>query len=500
MAKPYLQSLRESLEMVEEWRQAHGGTYNDRVNLSHLGDMEGLVKQFGVDRLKKLALRKHRALVTINAKGFDATVEINRLGGFVPEKKSGEPGNVFSGTQLKDIEDAFEDKRGEDVLRLCGDLQCTTEVTIEIEPKASGFNWIRTSAALTNAGVPGGWWDTMQVLFRPPPVARLVVGDAGAEWLTAGGLAISGPDAKARPPSGYVDAPWQAYRKAWLNDDRQTLPPPVAIFPSVNDGLSSVQEFLGRAAHALCWIWLATSAEVSATKCAITFERGAFLEVPLNDLPTSQGVEDAIALSEWSCASTDPIRRDAVEQAISLAVSNRDALFGSARRVLNTAKRLLQLAQSGAIAEALASRRAAIQAAVDAARASSDAARGAARNSSDRVFAEVAAGVGIILTNYGALISVVAAHYLIIVVGALAAVTGISAYAFEYPSAAHTLQSYETDLGARSDALTEDDVKQIKDMRTLKQARDDLTGAKINTAILLAGAGLVLVIGWLVVK
>ncbi len=158
------------------------------------------------------------------------------------------------------------------------------------------------------------------------------------------------------------------------------------------------------------------------------------------------------------------------------------------------------MAQSGALAEALASRRAAIQAAVDAAGASSEAARGAARSSSDRVFAEVAAGVGIILSNNGSLINAVVAHWLIIVVAALAVITGVSAYTFEYPAAGHTLDSYVKDLDARGDALTDNDIRQIKDMESLKQARNDLTRAKINTGILLAGAFAVLVIGWIVVK
>jgi hypothetical protein len=499
MANFDLKSLRKSLELVERWRRRHAGIYTDGLNISQVV-MKGPAREFDVDHLRELVQHGHRVAVTVRSAGFEARVGINPPGAFDAEILSGEPENAFSGEELRGIQAAYDQKRGEDFLRTCGDLECLAEVTLLINPQAYGFNWIRTASALTNPGGQGSWWDTIQGLFRAPAVPRLVVEDAGADWLIAGGIAIGGPEAEAHAASGYEAGPWEAYRKTWVTDDRRTLPAPVAIYPFEHQGLNTVGDFLARAAHALCWVWLATSGTVSAARFVIIFEAGAYLEKDFTEPPPQAGVENAIALSEWSTASPDYMRRDAVEQAISMAVSSPATLIESARRVLNTAKRLLQLAQSGAVAEVLASRRAAIQAAVDAARTSSEAARGAARSSSDRVFAEVAAGAGIVLTNNGSLIGAVVAHWLIIVVAALAAVTGVSAYLFEYPAAGHTLDSYEKDLDTRRDALTEDDVRQIKAMESLKQARSDIRGAMINTGILLAGAFILLVIGWNVVK
>ena len=499
MGDTELKSLRESLGVIDQWRRAHAGTYTDWLNGSW-ADMKNVqVKEFDVTQLRQLAHHGHSAEITISA-GFQARVTIDPPGAVVANISSGDLLSTFSEEQLSDVEAAYSEGRGEDFLRLCGELQCSIRLTVRVQPQAYGFSWIRTPAALVNPGAQGTWWDTIQALFRAPTVNRLIVETAGSEWLTAGGIAVYGPDAEPRQPSGYDAGPWQVYRKAWLADDRQTLPPPPAVRPADHHGLDSIAEFLSQASHALCWIWLATSAQIAAARFVITFEHGSYLEVEFTHLPQTAGIEDAIKLSDWSTASPDHMRHDAVENAVSAVVPGPGALIGSARRVLHTAKVLLGLAQSGAVAEALASRRAAVQAAVDAARASSDAARSAARSNSDRVFAEIAAGVGIILANSGSLINVVLAHWLILLVAALAIVTGVTAYAFEYPAAGHILQSYEKDLNALGVVLTPEDVEDIKSMDSLKQARSDLGRAQMTTAILLLATFIALFVGWIVVK
>src|SRR6266699_2155195 len=265
MASPDLKSLRESLELVEEWRQRHGGAYVDRLNVSQVV-MNGQAREFEIHRLKKLVRHDHRAAITVNSAGFVARVAIDPPGAFTAEILSGELVNVFSGAPLSSIETAYDQRRGEDFLRMCGDLQCSAEITLRVNPQTYSFNWIRTASSFTEPGTQGSWWDTLQGLFPSPAVPRLVVGDAGADWLTAGGIAIYGPSAGDHAASGYEAGPWQAYRQTWLTDDRRTLPAPVAIYPFEHQGLNTVGDFLARAAHALCWVWLATSGTVSAAR------------------------------------------------------------------------------------------------------------------------------------------------------------------------------------------------------------------------------------------
>ncbi len=487
------------MALVERWRAAHHGSYVDELNRTAV-DMAGRVRDFDVSDLRTLAGRGHQSTMTVGLAEFQAVITVDPPGGFSGSTQPATFPSAFSGTQLTDVEDAFTEGRWPDFLRLCADLECQIHINLQVVPEVAGFNWIRTADALITPIEQRTWLDTIQGLFRAGSVVELVVESAGDSWLSAAGLSILGPTAQPHQPSGYDSGPWDAYRKAWLADDRTAIPPPIAIYPSSHNGLDAVDEYLKRAAHAICWIWLATSASISASRVGLTFEHGAYLEVDFSKLPPADGTEATFALAEWSTASADYMRQDAVEHAIALVVGDPATLVGSARRVLNTAKLLLQLAQSGAIAEALASRRAAIQAAVDAARTTSEAARSAARSSSDRVFAEVAVAVGIVLTNAGSLINVVTAHDLILVVAALGVATGLSAYLFEYPSAAHTLESFEADLRAHGDALTRDDIADIKSMESLKRAKDDVWRAKLNTGALLLVVFAAAVIGWFVVK
>lgn len=494
-----LQSLREALETVEGMRRAHSGTYTDWLNGSSVAIENAHVSDFDLTQLRNLADQGHSAEITVNA-GFQAHATIDPPGVFQARVSSGDLFSVFSGTELADVEAAYNEDRCEDFLRLCGELPCSIRVTIRAQPDTCGFHWVRTTAALVNPGGQGSWWDTIQGLFRTAAVNRLVIEDAGGQWLTAGGIAIHGPDAQPRQASGYDAEPWQVYRRTWLTDDRNTLPPPPAALPSAHQGLESIAEFLSQVSQALCWAWLATSTQISPGKFLMTLEHSSFLQVDLTRLAPSVGLDDAMRLAEWSTASPDYMRRDSVQQAISAVVTGPGVLFESARRVLKTAMLLLKLAQSGAVAEAFASRRATVQAAVDAARATSDAARGAARSSSDRAFAEIAAGVGIILANSGSLINAAIAHGLILLVAVLAIVTGVTAYAFEYPAARHTLESYERDLSAFGSVVTDEDAKEIKSLASLKQARDDVRRAEIVTAILLVLTFVGLLVGWIAVK
>jgi hypothetical protein len=492
--------FRESLTLVDALRRRHPtSAYTDWLDGSRL-EIPGVdVGGFDLAELTGIARLGHSVEFSIEA-GFQAGVTIRPPGAFAVTLISGDFLSTFAGQELADVEQAFHAGQGDTFLRLCAALRCTVRITVRVRPDVCGFHWIRTSSALVDPISPENWWDTVQGLFRLPTVTELVIEDAGNRWIAASGITVHGPECDPPRLPGYDTLTWEAYRRSWLNDGRGAFPAPPATQLRTNDGLEEVAQYLARVSHALCWLWLATSAAISPKGIHLTFEHTAHVTLDLHDLPELAGADDAMRLAEWATASADYMRHDAVQQAVSTAAAGPTTILECAGRILLTAKVLLNLAQSGAVAEALASRRAAVQAAVDAARATSEAARGAARSSSDRAYAEIAAGIGIILANASSVINATLAHWLILLVGALTLVTGVSAYAFEYPAARHTLESYELDLNKVSVILTKHDIADIGKLQSLMQARRDVLRAQIITGLLLVFAAGALGVGWFAVK
>src|SRR5439155_3324335 len=114
--------------------RGHDPAFQDRLNQTVVL-MHGYVKDFDVDNLKRLAQRGHRIAETMEGGAFEARIAINPPGTFVAEVLAGELEDAFAEPKLSAAHNAYQQGRGEALLRLCGDLNCTLEVTLLVDPR-----------------------------------------------------------------------------------------------------------------------------------------------------------------------------------------------------------------------------------------------------------------------------------------------------------------------------------------------------------------------------
>jgi hypothetical protein len=210
---------------------------------------------------------------------------------------------------------------------------------------------------------------------------------------------IHGPDANAEESVPRSDADATAYAGVWLTDDRADFPTPRALSPITIDGLEEVGRLLIGLAWALCWAWLALEIRTDAHGVTTASFQGArAVDVTLQAEPRDQ-VRPELALWTWAISTTDSRRREALQQAISLAVRRPEDLTDAAVPVQRTARYLLQITEQGLFTEALATRRSIREAAMSLGRTTGDAARTATRSTFDRALLQVGAGFGLLLAT-----------------------------------------------------------------------------------------------------
>jgi hypothetical protein len=180
---------------------------------------------------------------------------------------------------------------------------------------------------------------------------------------------------------------------------------------------------------------------------------------------------------------TDPARRESLQQAVSLAIVTPGDLLTAARPALRTAKLLYELAQRGAVAEALAARRAARASAAASARGAAQAARDAAGRAVERSLIQAAAAAGIVLSNAGDLIARSPAMVLLGLIALVALGSMTIALRVEQPSAQGGLESELADLTQFRDALSLDEIGDVANASAIRSAQADLKRAKLTVII-----------------
>jgi hypothetical protein len=358
----------------------------------------------------------------------------------------------------------------------------------------SGFHWFRTTDAITRHIGQHTWLGLISGLFSTASPHRLVVQDAEGDVLIAKDIVVHGPEGSPPDPPGSDESTSREYSETWLGDDRSRLPTPVGVFPRQVHGMPQIASMFLSIAHGLSWVWLASAATARPDAVALRFEGVPDLEFDVTQLLAPDNAAEAVRLWEWCVASTDPARREAFQQAVSLVVREPAFLQQAGERVLRTAKYLLRLAKQGSMAEALAARRAARQAAIDAARASADTSRSASRAVVDRVLTQLVGGFGLLLANQAGLINATVAGWLLVALFGLTMATAVVAFAFEYPAARASLEAFEEDLEGYSDTLIAEDISYVKGMKTVAVARTQLSRARWISAAFLVVAAVALVV------
>lgn len=490
MVHALLQPVQRSLALLERWRlERGGGEFQDTVNQSSI-ELSGTVGDFGVDDLQELAKEGNRAELEIAQGAWSARVRVEPGARFVVDSVAGPIDEAFPDPEvIREIEAARDEERAVDFLRLAADVACVARLSVENRPRESGFHWVRTTSALLDHLERHTWMGLIAALYADESPHRLVLHDAGNGLITGADIVLHGPEVYPPDPPGADSESWREYAESWLHDERSELPPPVAVYPAAADGLLMLFEIFSRIAHVLSWVWLASTTQIDGSTVVIRFEGSPDLDFDLTQLPAAAHAAEAVRLWEWSVATTDPARREALQQAVSLVVREPSELERAPERVLRTAKYLLRLAKQGTVAEALAIRRTARQAAMDAGRTLAEASRVASRSVVDRVIAQLIGAFGVLLANQAELINTTVAGWLLIALLGLTAATAGVAFAFEFTSANAGLTAFERDLDAYSDMLIEEDINHIKTMETIATARRQLARARwISGSLLILAA------------
>jgi hypothetical protein len=237
----------------------------------------------------------------------------------------------------------------------------------------------------------------------------------------------------------------------------------------------------------LVWHWLATSSATDDGKLSLTVSGARVVSFDLRP-ELCDTIASELALYLWSASGDDPARIDAMEQAVSLAITDSADIASGSGPALRTARSLYELARRGAVSEALATRRAARESALATARYTADAAREAAGKSIERTLVQIGAVVGVAVTDFSNVISNGQAIVLLSVLGALAVVFLIVTECFSLRSAGEGLSAGLADLDQYRESLASDDLETIRQAQTVAVSRDDLSRARWMVAIIYTAA------------
>lgn len=488
-----LAQITQSLELLEQFASEFGTpVFEDSLNTTTVVASGEPMQNLDFDKIRRFIGSGNRVEIALRAGDWEARVlstssssfDVSAQGPW--EDALPDPGAI----QIAKV--AAEGNNAETFLQSAGRISGEVRLTLLNDPLLAGLHWIRTEDALHSLIARDSWFGFLSLVADSGQPTRFVIQDAGNSSIVAGGLVVHGPDVypELSPWSLTDDA--ASYRQTWLRGSRENAPPPTWTVPTRNEGLNDVVDILQGATGLLCWLWLATEAKVE-TPIRARFEGMRPVEIDL-DLGGVTDSLEAVTLWEWATSTTDPARREAVQQAVSLSIRDERDLSQGFRPVLRTARYLLRISQQGLIAEALATRRTAREAAFAVARDSAEAARSALRKTFDRIIIQLGTAGGVLLANHQALIDQAATRALLTAILILIGFTALGAFIIDYPSVARALVAFDRDLDHYRDALPDEDLTDIRNMASLTDATSQIQRSRTAAGVLLAVAGIAVVI------
>lgn len=353
------------------------------------------------------------------------------------------------------------------------------DVELTVTPPPDAGVWAPTVSAITHPLQDGRWAGTVLRLAR---TGLVVVQEAGSDVLRCPGLVVAGPDASphAVRTALRADADLSGpFRAAGARAGYPALPVPGDLLAGPDDAgtLEPLRPALAAAAAACAWYWLGRASTVTPDGATTLFEGARPVPLALRPALGTDGHAEA-ALFAWATAAADPLRDDAVHQAVSLAVRDQTDLQGAAVHVLRTARSLHELAGRGVVAEALAARRAARDAAVTAARAAATAGREVATKAVERALALLIAVAVALFANGRNLLGTEAAAVIVAAAAGLALAALTVALRVEVPSGRALLDAFAEDAELYREALGEDDLAAVRNLAASREARVDLRRAR----------------------
>lgn len=447
----------------------------------------GSVASIGdIDIATLLALLADGHAIEVTAQAGGWSLKVRGEGRQLPSiDMSGPAEQALPGASVDPMRRAYERGDALEALSLASDVGGSISATIRNDPTATGTHWLPTLEALESLLSGPRWAATARGLTGG--IGKVTIDDLGSVCVTTRLATFAGPDAACQQP--HEEPSDTRYRAVRIADGWRELPSPLSFQPHTSTRPSSepsaelllrLERALHGTAQRLVWYWLASEAQLQVDgTLTVAFSGPRIVSVPISPGPADSALPE-VDLYEWAASGTDPARRESVQQAVSLALVTPSDLGSAARPALRTAKLLYDLAQRGAIAEAMAARRAARTAAADSARGAAQAAREAAGKAVERSLLQAVAAAGIVLSNASNLISRSPALVLLGLVAIVALGSMIVAMRVELPSAEGGLASELADLGQYRDMLSVDEIADVANAEAVKSASTDLRRARIT--------------------
>jgi len=401
---------------------------------------------------------------------------------------------AFSGGDIPSVQRAVVQQDAAALFHLgaAAGLSGSLHILVRNSPTQSGSHWAYTLNDLEVLLNDSRWVSTVSSLGQGPRLLSVShPAQLGPQVL--GQLLVRGTDDKFDPatvPEAFE--PDRSFRTARALDGRVELPSPLLFSapPQWTPGSpaseisTSLRSLIGGVVRCLVWYWLSTSSSIdSFGSLDLRISGARMVSLSLRPLP-ADNLTPELSLYVWAANGDDPSRREAVEQAASLAITQGQDLATAASPALRTARSLYELARRGAVSEALATRRSAREAALAAARGAADAARDAAGKSIERTLVQIAAVVGVALTDLTNVISPDQAIVLLSLVGLLSVVFLIVTTCFSLRSASAGLAAELKDLDQYREALASDDLDTIRGAATIAQSRSGLKAARLIVIVI----------------
>jgi hypothetical protein len=486
--------MTKSLELLEQFAGEFGtSVFEDSLNATTLVASDVPMKNLDFDQIRRFIGSGNRVEIALREGDWEARVLSTSTSSFDVsvqgpwEDAFPDPGSI----QIAKV--AADSDNAETLLQSAGEINGDVRLALLNDPFVAGMHWIRTQDAFHSLIKRDSWFGFLSLIADANQPTRLVIQDAGDSSIVAGGLTVHGPDVYPGLPAWSLTDDAASYRQTWLRGSREKATPPTWTVLTSTEGLNNVVDVLEGATGLLCWLWLAAEAKVETAPIRARFEGMRPVEIDL-ELGAETDSLEAVTLWEWATSTTDPARREAVQQAVSLSIRDERDLAQGFRPVLRTARYLLRISQQGIIAEALATRRTARDAAFTLARDSAEAARSALRKTFDRIILQVGAAGGVLLANHQALIDQAATEALLAAILVLISITALGAFIIDYPSVARAMVAFDIDLDHYRDALPDEDLADIRNMASLSDAKSQIHRSRIASGVLLAIAGIVVVI------
>lgn len=430
--------------------------------------------------MSEAARHGHRASAQTQAIGASLAIDWTATGRSALTM-DGSGGDLVAQRDVDALDRAITRNDAQAALALLDNAEC--EVELVLRAPSGGARWIPSTAVLADRLSDGRWGSTLLRIKQPTDGLPVVVvaQDATTFHLECPGLILAGPEAMLNNVLRHSPAQngsW-GYRRSSTRDDVPDMFVPEDLIPTAHAAgkLEALRPLLTACARACCWYWLGRNTTITADRVTTQFNGVRALELQLLPYDAVEA-RDEVALFTWATAAAEPVRDDVVQQAVTFAVRDLTDIPGAAGPVLRTARSLHELASRGAVAEALAARRAARDSAVASARAAATAAREVSAKSVERALALLIAAAVALAANGQRLLSTGAATTVIIAAASLALLALLVAERIELASGSRLLEAFDQDLEQFREALGQDDLTAIKQLSAMSAARVDLSRAR----------------------